>query len=191
MANLPETTNPIQIEETDFEAPVGESMLQKIGVLMNYLLNKVDTFSIGEIISASLDETQLQTQMGTEWVLCDGRSVVGSRYEAITGFSTIPDARGVFLRGKNNGRVDGYENPSGDLPLGTYQLDDIANHTHPVLGYSSNLATPTGGTQAHLGSSTGIPNFNNGSSFDVTIVAQGSDESRPTNITENYFIKIN
>lgn len=193
MANpIPESTNPIQIEETNFEAPLSESMLQKIGGLMNYLINKMDSFAVGELIAADLDETQFQTQMGTDWVLCDGRSVSGSRYEEYTGESNIPDARGIFTRAQNNGRSDGVQNPAGQLPLGTYQADEIGSHKHNVVNLTSNLASTTGGTVAHLGVNTGIPNYNAPPNpMTISIDFAGDLETAPFNITENLFIKIN
>lgn len=70
------------------------------------------TAAIGAIQSAFLTETQFQGQFGTGWILADGRSVTGSRYASLTGSASVPDLRGVVLRGKNNGRNDGKENPS-------------------------------------------------------------------------------
>ena len=35
---------------------------------------------------------------GHKWVLADGRAVVGSMYETVTGNTHVPDLRGSFLR---------------------------------------------------------------------------------------------
>ena len=49
-------------------------------------------FAVGSVQQSMLTEVQFQTEMGNQWVLMDGRSVSGSRYETITGNSTVPDA---------------------------------------------------------------------------------------------------
>ncbi|RIB25149.1 hypothetical protein C2G38_2166587 [Gigaspora rosea] len=55
----------------------------------------------------------------------DGSSIFGSDLEKKFGWNSVPDARGLFLRCKNNGRNDGLENPSGELDLGQYQSDNL------------------------------------------------------------------
>lgn len=90
---------------------------------------QVDGF-IGDIVTSILTEAQFQSQRNSGWVLMDGRSVGGSKYATTTGNSVIPDARGMFLRGKNNGRADGKQNPDGDVAMGTYQADSNKAHTH-------------------------------------------------------------
>ncbi|MCK5355243.1 MAG: hypothetical protein KAJ63_09005 [Methyloprofundus sp.] len=97
---------------------------------------------IGTVISSLLTEVQVNTDTDDtnevdvrkrKWVLADGKDVSGSAYAQVTGNSHIPDFRGVFLRGKNNGRNDGNENPDGDLALGIYQADIFAEHTHSTV----------------------------------------------------------
>jgi hypothetical protein len=77
---------------------------------------------VGSIIQSMLTLAQFQSIVGTSWVLADGGSCSGSVYESITGNSTVPDARSVVLRGKDNGRG---LNPAGDVALGTYQADAV------------------------------------------------------------------
>lgn len=54
---------------------------------------------IGSVVHSMLTEVQYQAQNGAGWVLMDGRSVVGSVYESITGNSVVPDGRGSSVRG--------------------------------------------------------------------------------------------
>ena len=70
-----------------------------------------DTFSVGEVRTAILEEEDFQELNGPEWVLMDGRSV-NEKAELTShithlknerGEITIPDARGRFLRMANNG----------------------------------------------------------------------------------------
>lgn len=87
------------------------------------------TSPIGVIASAMLTEAQFQALNGASWILADGRSVDGSSYAVMTGQTSVPDLRGMVLRGKNNGRSDGRENPSvvlkGDLTLGSFLINDL------------------------------------------------------------------
>lgn len=46
--------------------------------------------AIGEVKGTTLTEDQLQNQLGGNWVLADGRNVVGSKYQQLTGNNTIP-----------------------------------------------------------------------------------------------------
>ena len=88
-------------------------------------LNDANNTPVGAILQSRLTEAQFQAINGTSWVLMDGRSIVGSKLADITGITNLDDARGLILRGKNNGRSDGAQNPDGDLAIGTYQSDNI------------------------------------------------------------------
>jgi hypothetical protein len=90
----------------------------------------VDIGFIGQMINSMLTEAQMQTLYGDGWILSDGRSVINSKYYFITGFTNVPDARGVGLRGKNNGRSDGNQDPEGERALGSFQDDSFESHTH-------------------------------------------------------------
>jgi hypothetical protein len=56
------------------------------------------SFAIGSVQQSFLNEAEFQKQMGKSWVLCDGRSVSGSRWESFGYGSTIPNCNGRFLR---------------------------------------------------------------------------------------------
>ena len=93
------------------------------------------------------------------WLLCDGREfkttdypelfdVIGQSWggrqevedETVTDYFNIPDMRGMFLRGANNGRDDGYRDPNAGSRVdalavasedaGTLQTDAIPVHQH-------------------------------------------------------------
>lgn len=89
-----------------------------------------DPFPVGTVLDSLLTEAQFQALMGTTWILMDSRSVAGSMYAAITGASTMADARGVFRRTKNNGRGDAYADPGGERALGNVQGHAFQTHTH-------------------------------------------------------------
>lgn len=153
---------------------------------------------VGDIVSAMLTEVQFQALKDSTWVLMDGRDVTGSEYNTITGNTTLPDARGQHLRGENNGRVDGQENPDATA-LGGAQTDAMQGHNHLGTGAGSNEFLYRRGAN-------GIYNdpFAGGTVYDRNTVTAGTEttngvdgtprignESRPKSITINYFIKIN
>lgn len=140
---------------------------------------------IGSIVSSMLTEAQYQGLYGTGWILMDGRSCAGSAYAAVTGATTVPDARGMVLRGKNNSRADGNQNPDGDSALGAYQGDQYKSHSHTAK--SGTLTTTHTGASGRTASFT---DFEAG--YDDSIVnANGGNETRMRNITVNHFIRIN
>lgn len=132
-------------------------------------------FAIGSVQQTFLSAIEFESLMGTDWVLADGRDVSGSRYETITGNSTVPDVRGLFLR-----TVGGNADPA----IGGTQADAIGAHTHPQIALTS------------AGGSSGWPlaNSTGGNSAEVADTANNNAagvETRPVNITVNTFIKIN
>jgi hypothetical protein len=139
---------------------------------------------IGDIKSSMLGEGQLKALPdGADWVLADGRNVAGSKYTAITGQNTVPDLRGVFLRGKNFTRERATGNADGDLALGTFQANQNAAHAH---GYTRMI---------HNNNADGVDSVTT-HSFEHrlgpdTTESSGGNESRPNSVTVNYFIKIN
>lgn len=155
---------------------------------------------VGTYMQSMLTEVQFQAEAGSGWVLADGRSVVGSRYETITGSANIPDARGTFLRSKNNGRADGNQNPDGDLTLGQFTGDAIRN----ITGQANIIGEPygiDGSASGAFNKLTGFPNDRTPQTtntdecgaiqLDASNVVPTAADNRPKNITVNTFIKIN
>lgn len=155
-----------------------------------------DSAPIGQIVSAMLTEQQFRAVHGSGWILADGRStgVAASKYGTVTGASSVPDLRGMVLRGKNNARSDGKENPDGDSALGTYQAHQFSSHSHGGGNHNHSYGTFTGIT----GSVGGGPGIYAGSSVTANtggsgaiIASEGGNETRMRNVTVNHFIKIN
>lgn len=151
------------------------------------IVNVEESHPVGSVVASMLTESQFQTERGTHWVLADGRSVAGSKFATLFGSSTLPDLRGVFLRGKNNSRSDGKQNPDGEVALGVYSADKFTSHTHDAA-YIFRTTTLTnldgatfnaGGNANYLGRTTS------------PTAAQGGNETAGKNVTVNYFIKIN
>ncbi len=166
--------------EIDPNAVVSTPLKTKIGANINAILDAA--LPIGSIIHSALSVVQFQSQIVIgSWALADGSTCEGTRYEELTGNATVPDLRGMFLRGKNNGRSDGSENPDGDLAIGQYQDSEVYTHNHTmttVYAYGSNSYSPSEQTSVAVSGSKASS-------------SSGGAESRPKNLTTNIFIRVN
>lgn len=89
---------------------------------------------VGEIAVSPLTESEFQGQKGSDWVLADGRNIQGSELSKIRGSETCPDLRGVFLKGKDNGR-----SLSDERSLGSYTSDKTKTPNNPFTTNSNGL----------------------------------------------------
>lgn len=137
---------------------------------------------VGSVVHSMLTLSQFQAQAGSGWVLSDGSSCSGTSYEAITGFSNLPDMRGRFLRAKSHGSGN---NPDGDLSLGAYSSDKLGSHSHNLIQNTTASLSLNGGSTAYWTPQSG------GSSTGGIVVSSGSNETAPKSITVNIFIRIN
>ena len=137
---------------------------------------------LGEIRYSILSPLQFQNEYGTEWILLNGSSIIGSDLHKKYDWTKLPDARGIFLRSKQNGRSDGLGNPDGDLDLGQYQKDIFERHTH--VPNTRNRGQP--GTHAWVFASDGDHR-----QTDLNPANAGGNETRPKSITVNIYIKVN
>lgn len=162
--------------------PVKVSRLQT-----NRNITQGDLNPVGLIAESMLTEVQFQMLNGPDWVLADGRSVAGSQYAMVTGSPNIPDLRGQFLRGKNNGRMDGNQDPDGERALGNWQADQMGQHAHPPLN-STLFAVETlnNGVSKYEGAAG-----TSSTPREATTGMVGGNENRPKNMVVNIFIKVN
>lgn len=193
----------VQQESITFNQPTSEASQTSIAALANALREVI--LPVGSIVDSMLTEVQFQAQndsLTTRWILSDGRNVVGSSYQVLTGFTTVPDLTGRFRRGK------GANNPDGNLPLGTFTAAKFLSHTHnavvhdpshfhTVNGKPSGSTTSTpppflldnpynGGGATYSYPTTGVP-----TGIAVGIDNTGGSDTAPANITVNSFIRIN
>jgi len=168
------------------------------------LLGSNTVGAIGDIKASMLTLAAFQAKYGTGWVLADGSSCAGSRYALISGNSTLPEARGLFLRGKD---YSAGNNPDGDSTLGAYQVDNFQGHYHSINDpghfHSAPIESGAAGSIACWFPSTtsGINGNTATKTTDLTVRAPSDDgsngsprsssETRSKNITVNYFIRIN
>ncbi len=145
----------------------------------------LDPMPIGSVIASMLTPKEFKDRVrgDDKWVLADGRKCEGSTYFNITGKSKTPDLRGMFLRGLNSGRNDGWKDPDGtDRVVGSYQPDNFNKHNHTTY-LSSNYGSEAKGGKGVEGS------VYKGQKSGTTM--EGGNENRPKNIAVYYYIKIN
>jgi hypothetical protein len=173
-------TKRIQIEEIQYKSGVSEATLFKMGAAINYLLNAF--FPVGTIIKTMLTEAQYIAEIGVatgSWMLCNGQTCAGSRYETLTGNTNTPDFRGRYLRMKDNGAG---VNPDGELALGAFQDDAFESHTH---NHVHNREDPPFNADHHRwqkgpGDAT----------LTTTTDPTGGNETRPKTGTVNFMIRV-
>lgn len=141
------------------------------------------------------------------WLLCDGRDLASTEYpqlftairtswgtgdgdsEETTDFS-LPDLRGIFLRGAHGSDVD----PDGDRDVGSTQDDAFASHTHSgttdtergtsSITYNHPRWTLGDGTAYYATNTDGQSHVH-----DFVTDPSGGAETRPVNAAVNYIIK--
>jgi hypothetical protein len=196
MSDLSETTSRLQDEATSFRAPISEDIFQKMGGAVNSILSSL--LPVGSVMHAMLTEAQFQAQASTKWVLADGRNITGSTYHQVSGFTNVPDLRGVFARGRNFNRDTDFGNSLGDLGVNTYRTDWLQLHTHQLD--MPGPATPTYIREtSSVTEGTGTIQKDEGSEYKLVPVTltnaplpvSADDETRPRNVTVNIFFKIN
>lgn len=211
MSDIASSSTPVQIEATRFRSSVSEALLQLIGGNVNYLLGAV--LPVGSVIASMLSQSQMQAQSGAGWIVSDGRTVTGSDYALLTGNTTVPDLRGVFIRGKNSSPTQGnrviaptedagagWGNQSGDLALGTYQHVKNVRHYH----YNHDGTESESPDNLILDEGNGTIERDEGSEYRIERVTEGGFvvappssgsidiyELAPRCVTLNYFIRIN
>lgn len=147
-----------------------------------------DGMPVGTVLTSMLDPTSFGTEIGDGWVLADGRDVSGSRYATLTSLNNVPDIRGMFLRGMNQGRSDGSEDPD-TRSVGDFQSDAFQGHIHSITGGSGGGAYVNPRVIAENSDqprSTGNP-----TSDGINGTPRTASETRPKNISVYYYVKIN
>ena len=141
-------------------------------------LNRTDRIPTGTIVAFYSDT------IPNGWMLCNG-SKIPAKYEELRKLvgDSVPDLRGMFLRGANNGRNDG----KGDIEINRVvkaeQSDMLEEHSHSLIMPEFNPHSDHVAPIARLEAS-GAPKAI------VTTEKTGGGETRPKNVAVNYIIKI-
>jgi hypothetical protein len=156
---------------------------------------RLSTLPVGSIVPSLLTPSQFAQEAGdpptfdlskSKWTLADDKGrVPGTQYARITQNAPIPDLRGLFLRGKNNSRGGEHGNPQGELDLGQFQDDQFEDHVHEF-----NRSYAQGGTEPYAYAASkndGTPR----APTNYIVSGKHGNETRPRNVTVNYYIRIN
>ena len=134
------------------------------------------------------------TRIPPGWLFCDGASVgretyptlfaaIGTTWGSGTGTSSfnLPDLRGRFLRGTDQGSNRDLDRVNSDAGVGTFQDDQFRLHSHTV---------PTG-TGPDLGPSVPsvVQYYFRSAVSPITTSTTGGSETRPTNAAVTYIIR--
>ena len=140
------------------------------------------------VVPAGLICWGVQASDWGQWLLCDGRAIDKSVYRDLLmllnfqwgvdgdGNPKIPDLRGQFIRGLDNGR-----GLDPDRTLGSSQDSANKSHSHLAQRYAESGSVPKVAPPSS-GAETGRDMSQYFVSFD------GGDESRPRNLAFNAFI---
>ena len=108
------------------------------------------------------------------WLECNGQTAPAG-LAAVLGQANVPDLRGEFLRGWDNGRgVD------TGRALGSSQADEFESHTHNTNVFTQNSSAGPGNSGVRC---------NAGNNSKITSGSTGGTETRPRNIAVMYIIK--
>jgi microcystin-dependent protein len=153
-------------------------------VLTSFDANETGT-PVGGIIATAQNTITLDG-----YLYCNGQTInrvtysglfskIGTIFGVGNGSTTfnLPDSRGVFLRGLDDGR-----GLDSGRAFGSYQEDSIQNHGHDIFGGTGGKAGMNNDYPAH---SSG---YVDGKTASV-VGANTSNETRPKNIAIKYFIK--
>lgn len=89
--------------------------------------------AIGDIKHSILNPTQFAAANGSCWVPMDGRALAPTdKYRQITGFTSLPDAGGLFFRGQefDNSPTTSDPDRTTATAVGTFQDQAMLSHTH-------------------------------------------------------------
>jgi hypothetical protein len=152
--------------------------------------------AIGDVKYSILPPDKFKEENGNGWVLMDNNiPLQGSNLNTKHGLTSIPDARGLFIRGLNLRRNDSYSDlfsmeNGRERMAGEYQLDGIKKHKHNFS--DAYFAEINCGNQGLIGSKSSDSDNGRCESNDVTDDGIALiEETRPKNIALYTYIKIN
>ncbi|MCP5049180.1 MAG: tail fiber protein [bacterium] len=124
------------------------------------------------------------------WLMCNGAPVPQEKkYDELRKMckgGKVPDLRGMFLRGINNGRSDKKEDPEGERHPGEFQKDSLNRHHHVINFNRQNMGinSDNGGGKITSGDRNTPDAINN-----MNTDEHGGAETRPKNVAVNFIIK--
>ena len=177
----------------------------------------LDPLPPGTIIASLLEPGVFLNGRTKKWRLADASRIPPGRLLELVKEGTLklndelmssddtrlPDLRGMFLRGQNNGRKDGKQDPDSRR-VGSYQSAATSRPTKPFTG-----AIPESGSHFHIFDAAklyksgagdhvraqpsgrrGQTEVDGSHTHSVTITGGGDVETRPANVSVYFYIKV-
>ncbi|NQX43252.1 Microcystin-dependent protein [Pedobacter steynii] len=173
-----------------------------------------DNLPIGTIMPYAGETVSLNNN---NWKICDGDSVYKSHYPILWSVLgnrwgkhevigadvkfSLPDLRGVFLRGVNADRTDKFKDPDVELrtavtddkrnETGSFQLSDVGQHQH-YINQTTEANKDEAGPRDNVGPITHDPAaiYKSVSLLPVPTEQNPHNETRPSNAYVHYIIKV-
>jgi len=124
------------------------------------------------------------------WLLCNGDAVpLGTEYDSLRALvgDSLPDLRGVFLRGIDNGK--GFDPDGGSRNIGSYQSDTANGIESITTSGANNVGTTTITVPKTASISNWARTGMTGDGIYSIAVRGNGNETRSKNIAVNYIIK--
>jgi hypothetical protein len=170
-------------------------------LILVFILNvSYSQYTIGDV-KYSVLEPDVFIPLNTGFILMDGGASIrsdttfrnsqlhlNSKYK----FATLPDARGVFIRGyiKENNAVDPFFNETGrERKVGELQSDAIQQHSHAPIG--ENFITNKNNVPGNTVVQGNYESVQNTQKTGGVMDARSANETRPKNIALYIYIKVN
>lgn len=151
---------------------------------LHSLVNKNEKYRVGDVKYSILSPEKFYEENTDDWVLLDGRNIEKTRLHTVLGLQSIPDARGMFLRGDNFKRDDGNQDPQENRRIGSYQPDGIVAHSHKIT-LNPTHASLSDYSNRRIGGTGNSGTIPEGDTQDF-----GTQETRPKNINLFIYIKV-
>jgi hypothetical protein len=169
--------------------------------------------AVGDVKYSVLDPVQFAAVNGDCWVPFDGRALASnSQLRQITGWSSLPDVGGTFLRAQEfPGSPNRDPGRTSGSAIASVQAEELKNHGHSISdpGHSHGSGSQvyeTPGTNPQPGGVTLLTRMSNfstinftpvsvggggSSSTGISISSSGGAETRPVNTNLWVYIRIN
>ncbi len=186
------TTNGLSIVKRLASNDESASMEMPVGTIIISMLD-FESFSKATKNNAAVP-SGLWSPTKSKWAPCDGRSVVGSKYQTTWAGAiglNVPDMRGVFLRGLNQfdpqepTRVSTAQANPEIKNRGDFQEDQFKIHSHTFEHFDNHIITDFSNDKDQRKASLG------GSNTISTSGVGDPNETRPKNRSVFYYIRIN
>jgi len=144
----------------------------------------------------------------TGWIVCNGATLTNdAKFDKLKsvlsnawGANKVPDLRGTFMRGVNNGRTGTYSDPDSNRDVGSFQDDEFKSHDHKITdpGHEHEFSYRKpgahnkfdwGNDQRPIDHYDNVTKNTHSAKTGITMDFSGGNETHPVNAAVNFIIK--